>query len=91
MNSNQIQRAHEVQRAHDADRLARALARLFAAKPPSALVLSRTVLRDTIALLVPCSQLEAQQVVDALIFHGHVVLVSAPDICARATRSPGRC
>jgi hypothetical protein len=54
----------------DLAKTARELGRLFAHSPPRGYLLGKTTMRDAVARMLQCSQLEAEQVVDTMVARG---------------------
>lgn len=54
----------------DLAQTARELERLFANAPPRGYLLGKTMMRDAVARVYECSQLEAEQVVDTMVARG---------------------
>jgi hypothetical protein len=54
------------------------LARLFANNPPRGYLLGKTAVRDEIVRLLDCSQLEAEELVDTMVYTGFLRYEGAP-------------
>jgi hypothetical protein len=61
------------------DLLARRLAEAFADQPPTGAVVGRTMIRNAVADMLGCSELEAEQLVDSLVLRGKLAFVEVPE------------
>lgn len=82
----------QMRKTYNPDELTYALARMFSSRPPTGFIVGRTLVRDTVADLLDCSQREADEVVDTLILRGRLIFVRPPEeIGAWAFRLAGQC
>lgn len=54
------------------------IAQAFGGQPPAGYLLGRTAIRDAVVLLLGCSQLQAEEIVDTLVARAFLVYEGAP-------------